>query len=208
MNASQNPARITRLAAYAVVGAPALMALYGGIRLVPGSREPGLGWTAGHTAMFAGLLLFAPVLLALHRLIAPRGTVAGRLAAGTGLGVAFTGLAASAVQIGIDLYVGLASATKGEQARMFERIQAVPGVLAAVYKVGPLFFYVGLLALLIAASVGASRTLRWWSPVLMLVGTLASMVDLAFIPPAAACYLIALAPLVRLGAATPWAVPA
>lgn len=197
MNAARTTG--THLTACAVVGAPALMALYGGIRLVPGSREPGLGWTTGHALMLAGLLLFAPVLVGLRRLLAPRGTVAGRLAAGTALGVAFTGLVASVVQIGIDLVVGVASATKADQTRMFERIQAVPGVLAAVYEVGPLLFYVGLLALLIAASVGAARTLRWWSPVLMAVGTLASMADLAFIAPAAVCYLVALSPLISGG---------
>ncbi|MET8623085.1 hypothetical protein ABZW30_04900 [Kitasatospora sp. NPDC004669] len=196
-----NALRNSRLACYAAVGAPALMALYGGIRLVPGSRAPGLGWTAGHTAMFAGLLLFAPVLFALRRLLAPRGTTVGRLAANTALGTALAGLAASLVQIGIDLYVGLASSTKDEQARLFERVQDVPGVLPVVYKVGPLLFYVGLLALLVAASVGAARTLRWWSPVLMLVGTVASAADLAFIPLAAACYLGALAPLTRPGLA-------
>ncbi|MFJ2866327.1 hypothetical protein [Kitasatospora sp. NPDC087314] len=200
MNATRN-ARNTRLTTYAVVGAPVLMALYGGIRLVPGSREPGLGWTAGHTAMFAGLLLFAPVLLGLHGLLARRGTTAGRLVAGAALGTAFAGLAASLVQIGIDLYVGLAAADKAEQSRLFDRVQGAPGVLPAVYQVGPLLFYVGLLALLVAASVGPARTLRWWSPVLMLVGTAASGVDLALIPLAAACYLAALAPLARLGGA-------
>ncbi|MEU6966691.1 hypothetical protein AB0A71_02920 [Kitasatospora aureofaciens] len=193
MNAPRN----SRLTGYAAVGAPALMALYGGIRLVPGSRQPGLGWTAGHTAMFAGLLLFVPVLLALRALLAPRGTTAGKLAANAALGTAFAGLLASLVQIGIDLYVGVVSATEDEQSRLFGRIQDVPGVLPAVYQVGPLLFHVGLLALLVAASVGAGRTLRWWSPVLMLVGTLATGVDLAFIPLAAACYLVALAPLTR-----------
>ncbi|MER7579490.1 hypothetical protein [Kitasatospora sp. NPDC097691] len=192
MNATQH----SRRTAYAVVGAPALMALYGGIRLVPGSREPGLGWTAGHTAMFAGLLLFAPVFLALRRQLAPRGT-AGRIAAGAALGTAFAGLLCSLAQIGIDLVVGLAAADKAEQSRLFDRVQDVPGVLPAVYQVGPLLFYVGLLALLVAASVGAARTLRWWSPVLMLVGTVASAADLALIPVAAACYLVALAPLAR-----------
>ncbi|MEU9042008.1 MULTISPECIES: hypothetical protein [unclassified Kitasatospora] len=195
MNAT-HATRLTRLTPYAVVGAPALMALYGGIRLVPGSREPGLGWTAGHTAMLAGLLLFAPVFLALRRQLAPRGT-AGRIAAGTALGAAFAGLLCSLVQIGIDLVVGLAAADKGEQSRLFGRVQDVPGVLPAVYQVGPLLFYVGLLALLTAAAAGRSRALRWWSPVLVLLGTLASGADLAFIPLAAACYLVALAPLVR-----------
>ncbi|MBO1413396.1 hypothetical protein [Streptomyces sp. FH025] len=186
-----------RLTTLAVAGAPALMALYGGIRLLPGSREPGLGWTAGHTAMFAALLLFVPLLLALRRPLAPRGTAAGRLAAGAALGTALVGLAASLVQIGIDLYVGLAAADKAEQSRLFSRVQDIPGVLPAVYRVGPLLFYVGLLALLVAASVGAARTLRWWSPVLMLVGTVATAADLAFIPFAALCYLGALAPLAR-----------
>lgn len=157
MNAPRN----SRLTGYAAVGAPALMALYGGIRLVPGSRQPGLGWTAGHTAMFAGLLLFVPVLLALRALLAPRGTTAGKLAANAALGTAFAGLLASLVQIGIDLYVGVVSATKEEQSRLFGRVQDLPGVLPAVYQVGPLLFYVGLLALLVAASVGAGRTLRW-----------------------------------------------
>ncbi|MFJ7280043.1 hypothetical protein [Kitasatospora sp. NPDC098663] len=195
-----NTPQQNRRTAYAVVGAPALMALYGGIRLVPGSRAPGLGWTVGHTAMFAGLLLFAPVLLALRGLLAQRGTTAGRLAAGAALGTAFAGLAASLVQIGIDLYVGLAAADKAEQSRMFDRVQSVPGALPVVYQIGPLLFYVGLLALLVAAAVGAARTLPWWSPVLMLVGTAASGVDLALIPVAAVCYLVALAPLVRRAA--------
>ncbi|MFJ9693473.1 hypothetical protein [Kitasatospora sp. NPDC101183] len=195
-----NANRTTRLTSYAVVGAPALMALYGAIRLVPGSREPGLGWTAGHTAMFAGLLLFAPALMALRRVLAPRGTAAGRLAANAALWAAFTGLAASLVQIGIDLVVGLAAEDKADQTRMFERVQDVPGVLPVVYQVVPLLFYVGLLAMLAAASVGAGRALRWWSPVLMLVGTVASGADLAFIPLAAACYLGALLPLARFGA--------
>ncbi|WP_031063133.1 hypothetical protein [Streptomyces sp. NRRL WC-3742] len=196
MNANRN----SRLTTYAVVGAPALMALYGAVRLVPGSREPGLGWTAGHTAMFAGLLLFAPVFLALRRLLAPRGTMAGRLAANAALGTAFAGLAASLVQIGIDLVVGLAAADKADQSRMFERVQSVPGVLPVVYQVVPLLFYVGLLAMLVAASVGAHRALGWWSPVLVLVGTVASGADLAFIPLAAACYLVALFPLAGFGA--------
>ncbi|MBD0669862.1 hypothetical protein BU198_03820 [Streptomyces sp. CBMA156] len=184
------------------------MALYGGIRLLPGSREPGPGWTTGHAAMFAGLLLFAPLLLALRRLLAPGGTTAGRFAAGAALGTAVTGLACSLTQIGIDLVVGLTAADGAEQSRMFDRVQDVPGVLPAVYQVGPLLFHVGLLALLTAAAAGRSRALRWWSPVLVLLGTLASGADLAFVPVAAACYLLALAPLARPAGAPGAVVPA
>ncbi|MFG2903639.1 hypothetical protein ACGF13_01015 [Kitasatospora sp. NPDC048286] len=202
MNATSDArtTRIARLTPYAVVGAPALMALYGGIRLVPGSRAPGPGWTAGHAAMFAGLLLFVPVLLALYRRLAPRGT-AGRVGAGAALGAAFAGLLCSLAQIGVDLVVGLVAADKAEQSRLFDRVQGVPGVLPAVYQVGPLLFYVGLLALLTAAAAGRSRALPWWSPALVLLGTLATGVDLALIPLAAACYLLALAPLARPAAA-------
>ncbi|MFF2043921.1 hypothetical protein ACFVVX_26235 [Kitasatospora sp. NPDC058170] len=184
----------SRLTPYAVAGAPALMALYGGIRLLDGSREPGAGWLVGHSLMLVGLLLFAPIVAALRRLLAPRGA-AGRIAAGAATGAAFAGLAASVVQIGIDLYVGAVAVDKADQHRLFDVVQSKPGVLPAFYSVGPLLFYVGLLALLVAASVGPARTLRWWSPALVLLGTALTAADLAMIAPAAVLYLVALAPL-------------
>ncbi|MEV0532252.1 hypothetical protein [Kitasatospora sp. NPDC050463] len=190
--------RLDRLTPIAAVGAPVLMALYGGVRLLAGSREPGPGWTVGHTLMLAGLLLFGPVLAALRGLLAPR-RPGGRIAANAAAGAAFAGLAASVVQIGIDLYVGAVAQDKADQHRLFDSIQSRPGVLPAFYSVGPLLFYVGLLALLVAASAGANRALRWWSPVLMLAGTAMTAVDLALIPAAAALYLAALAPLAGLG---------
>ncbi|WP_327677938.1 hypothetical protein [Kitasatospora sp. NBC_00458] len=188
-----------RITPFAVVGGPALMALYGGIRLLEGSRDPGVGWLVGHSLMLAGLVLFVPVLVALERRPAPNRTAAGRVAARTALGVALTGLAASVVQIGIDLYVGAVAVDKADQHRLFDGIQSHPGVVPAVYSVGPLLFYVGLLALLVAGAVGRARSLCWWSPVLMLTGTVLTAVDLALIPVAAVCYLVALAPLVGVG---------
>lgn len=190
------PARLTPLA---VVGAPALMGLYGGIRLLDGSRAPGSGWLVGHGLMFVGLLLFGVVLVALRRGLRPRGT-AGRLGAAAAAGTAFAGLAASLVQIGIDLYVGAVAVDKADQHRLFDAVQSRPGVMPAFYTVGPLLFYVGLLVLLVAAAAGRARTLRWWSPVLMLVGTAMTAVDLALIPVAAVLYLAALAPLAGFAA--------
>ncbi|MFI6845519.1 hypothetical protein ACIBJD_12795 [Kitasatospora sp. NPDC050467] len=90
---------------------------------------------------------------------------------------------------------------KADQHRLFDSIQSRPGVLPAFYSVGPLLFYIGLLALLVAASVGRARTLRWWSPVLMLAGTAMTAADLAMIPVAGALYLAALAPLAGFGGA-------
>ncbi|MFI9328037.1 hypothetical protein ACIGZJ_10890 [Kitasatospora sp. NPDC052868] len=190
MSASQT----SRLTTYAVVGAPALMALYGGIRLLDGSREPGAGWMVGHSLMLVGLLLFVPIVAALRGLLTPGGA-GGRIAATAAAGAAFAGLAASVVQIGIDLYVGAVAVDKADQHRLFDIVQSKPGVLPAFYSVGPLLFYVGLLALLVAASVGAARPLRWWSPALVLLGTALTAADLALIAPAAVLYLVALAPL-------------
>ncbi|MER7702778.1 hypothetical protein ABTX81_07760 [Kitasatospora sp. NPDC097605] len=185
--------RRSSVTSFAVVAAPVLMALYGGIRLLDGSREPGPGWLIGHALMLLGLLLFGPVLAALGR---GRGMWA-RAAAG----VAFAGLAASLGQIGIDLYVGAVAVDKADQHRLFDVVQSRPGVLPVFYSAGPMLFYVGLLALLVAASVGAGRVLRWWSPALMFAGTVLTAVDLAFVPVAAGCYLVALAPLAGFGGA-------
>ena len=191
-----------RAGSAAFVAAPVLLGLYGGIRLLDGSRAPGAGWTAGHTALLAGLLLFAPVFAALHRLAAPRGR-AGRAAAGLLAGVAGTGLLAAVGQTGIDLYVGLRAADRAEQTLLFEQIQSHPGVVPAFYSVGPVLFYVGLLGLLVLLAAGRARRISVWSPVLVLVGTVVMGADLDFIAAGAALYLAALAPLARRTAAVP-----
>ncbi|MFJ4093709.1 hypothetical protein ACIPYS_19195 [Kitasatospora sp. NPDC089913] len=183
----------------AVVAAPVLTALYGGIRLLDGSRDPGPGWLVGHSLLLLALLLFAPLLSALGRAPGPRRTPGGRVAGRVALGAAFTGLAASLGQIGIDLYVGAVAVDKADQNRLFEAVQSRPGVEPLFYSALPLLFHLGLLALLVGASVGAGRVLRRWSPVLVAVGIVLSAADLAFLPLAAVCQLVALAPLAGFG---------
>ncbi|MFD0347889.1 hypothetical protein ACFQ0M_21465 [Kitasatospora aburaviensis] len=102
------------------------MGLYGGVRLLEGSRDPGPGWLVGHGLMFVGLLLFGVVLAALRRGLRPRGAV-GRLAADAAAGTAFAGLVASLGQIGIDLYVGAVAVDKADQHRLFDVVQSRPG---------------------------------------------------------------------------------
>ncbi|MGF1432540.1 hypothetical protein [Kitasatospora sp. LaBMicrA B282] len=165
-----------------LIAAPVLVAVYGAIRLVPGSREPGPGWLTGHTALLAALLLFVPVLGWLGR------GAAGRVAAGIGL----VGLACSVAQTAIDLYVGAAAADKADQNRMFEQIQAHPGVLPVVYTVGPLLFYVGLLAVAVVAAV--HRRVPYWTPLLLLAGTVAMAASLDLLPLGGALYLLAFRP--------------
>ncbi|MEV4611717.1 hypothetical protein AB0K43_03835 [Kitasatospora sp. NPDC049258] len=176
-------ARPTRVAA---VGGPVLLAVYGLVRLLPGSKQPGAGWLVGHAALLAGLLLFGVVLAALYRVAARRRPVAA-----LALGTALAGLAASLGQVGVDLYVGAVAADKAAQQQLFERIQDRPGVVPALYSVGPLLFYVGLLALLLAAV----RLVRPRGPLLMLAGTAVMAADLDLMALGALLYLAALAPL-------------
>ncbi|GGV09457.1 hypothetical protein GCM10010495_22960 [Kitasatospora herbaricolor] len=192
MNATVN-SRVTGLA---WIAAPALLGLYGGIRLLAGSRAPGPGWTAGHLALLAGLLLFVPVFAELRRLVAPR-RPAGRVAANLTAGLAYAGLVASAGQTVIDLYVGARAADRAEQNQLFDRIQGFPGVLPVFYTVGPVLFYLGLLALLVTLAAGRARPVAVWSPVLVLAGTVLMAADLDFITIGAALWLAALAPSAR-----------
>jgi hypothetical protein len=178
---------VVNLTRVSFVAAPALMAGYGVVRLAT-DRGPGLGWTVGHLLMLAGLVLFAWVIAGLRR--AGAGIAANVFAA-----IAYVGLAASIVQIGVDIVVGLISADKAEKSRHFEAIQAVPGVLPLVYTVVPLFFYLGAVALSILAATTGPRLAPGWTPVLILLGTVAAGLSLDYIPVAGLLYLIALTPL-------------
>ncbi|MCX4746313.1 hypothetical protein OG455_12370 [Kitasatospora sp. NBC_01287] len=178
-------------AGLARIAAPALLGVYGLIRLIPGSKQPGAGWTTGHTALLAALLLFGVLAHQLHRLAAER----GRIAAGTGFGLFLVGLAASLAQVSIDLWVGLRTSTEAQQNALFAQIQSHPGVLPAVYQIGPLFFYLGLLVLLTVLAV--RRRLPFWSPALLLVATLAMAASLDLMTVGAVLYALALAPLGR-----------
>lgn len=109
--------------------------------------------------------------------------------------MAFAGLLAAVGQTGIDLYVGARAADKAEQIRLFDQIQNHPGVVPAFYAVGPLLFYVGLLALLVTLAAGRARRISVWSPVLVLVGTVVMGADLDLMSVGAALYLAALLPL-------------
>jgi hypothetical protein len=180
--ATPGSAQRTRLLALA---GPALLGVYGLVRLVPGSREPGSGWMIGHAALLTGLLCFAPLLTRLHRAHRSR----------LGYPVALFGLACSLVQVSLDLGVGAISATEAAQEHHFHQIQAVPGVLPLVYQFGPLAFYLGLVTLL--TTLARHRALPWYSPVLVLTGTLVMGASLDLMPVGAALYGAALAPLGR-----------
>ncbi|WP_150236634.1 hypothetical protein [Streptomyces albofaciens] len=179
----------------AFIAGPGCMAAYGLIRLVDTERGPGLAWSVGHLFLLAGVLLFVPVLLGLRRLAVRQGGT--QRAVGTGLtALGLVGVAAVAVQAGIDLLVAYVSADHEAMRELFARIQGVPGVMPAVYTVVPVLFYVGLLLLL--GQLAALRVISAWRPLAVVVGTVAMTATLDLLPVAALLFLLALAPLGRL----------
>ncbi|MCO6005539.1 hypothetical protein NE236_11160 [Actinoallomurus purpureus] len=171
------------------VAAPALIGAYGVARLI--DRTSRFGWTFGHLLMLAGLVLFALVIVGLRR--AAPGRTATAFA-----GIGLIGLAASIAQIGIDIVVGLLARDAADKEHMFDQIQQVPGVMPVVYTIVPILFYVGLLGLTVVAAVVNPRVVPWWTPVLILAGTVAAAASLDYIPAAGVLYVLALtSPAVR-----------
>ncbi|MGW5849053.1 hypothetical protein ACWFQ8_14065 [Streptomyces sp. NPDC055254] len=186
--------RAAALTRFSFIAAPVLLIAYGCVRLfVEGSRAPGAGWTAGHTAFLLSVLFFAVACTGLHRIAAAGGGPARRRVARGGLVAGLVGSGAAFAQAAIDLYVGLRATDKAEMRELFAQVQDVPGVLPVVYTVGPVFLYVGLITLLAALT---GRDARLSLP-LVVVGTVAMASSLDFLPVGGLCYLLAFAPLVR-----------
>ncbi|MEU9193351.1 hypothetical protein [Streptomyces hundungensis] len=184
--------RAVRLTRLSYVAAPALLVVYGSIRLlVEGSREPGAAWITGHLAFLGGVLFFGVLCGGLCRTVVVAAGPVRRRVARVAWAVALAGVGAAAVQALIDLYVGFRAADKPEMSELFTRVQDVPGVLPVVYSVVPLFLYLGMIALL--AALGGSGAVR--PLVLFVLGTVAIAANLNFLPLGGLCYLLAFAPL-------------
>ncbi|MFE9557703.1 hypothetical protein ACFYMW_22865 [Streptomyces sp. NPDC006692] len=167
--------------------APALLAAYGIVRLSGDAQGPGAAWTTGHLLLLGSLALFVPVVRGLRRRhLHPAATAAAA--------VALTGLAAGIVQAVIDLVVGFRAADRGGMDALFLAVKAHPAVTPAVYTVGPLLFYVGLLALLMTAAI--RRPVKtaggWLAPLLVLLGAAAMALSLDLLVVSAGCYWLAL----------------
>ncbi|MEV4556588.1 hypothetical protein AB0K51_06270 [Kitasatospora sp. NPDC049285] len=177
-----------------------LLAVYGLVRLVPGSRGIGAGWMVGHLALFAALALLGVGLGELARLGGGRG-VWGRIWRDLG----WAGIAASLVQTGIDLYVGAVARNVADRSELFDKVQSVPGVMPVVYTVVPMLVYVGLLGLLVRAVLAGAAP--WWSAALVLVGTVVMGASLDFLAVGAVLYGLAFRPVITGGHKGPRAVP-
>ncbi|MEW9530933.1 hypothetical protein [Microbispora sp. NPDC049125] len=174
----------------AFVAAPLLVMAYGVIRILDGldgSRGPGLAWTTGHLAFVAALALFVSTFLQMRRM-------AGRNALSTvSATIGIVGIVALSTQFVIDMVVGFLSADHAGMGVLFDQIQAVPGVSAAVYDGGPFLFYIGQLALVVQLAV--IRRVKVWTPLLVLVDLLLPLIDKDFIPVGAVFLLVSFIPL-------------
>jgi uncharacterized membrane protein len=168
----------------AAIAAPALMVGYGICRYVDGrdgDHGPGPAWNIGHTLFLAAFLAFGLLIVGLRRDLrsaSTRRTAVANL--GTALGLA--GVLAFIRVILDDLFPDAGD------------VLPLPG---AVQAVGPLFFLVGLLTLLIDLAVHEPHRLPVWSPVAVLLGFVTITVNLDLLPVAALLFLVGLSPLVR-----------
>jgi hypothetical protein len=160
--------------------APVLLFLYGLLRQIDGldgDHGPGPAWNAGHTLFLVAFVLFGVLIVGLRRLVTG-GTTRARL-------VADVATAAGLVGVGCFLWVILGD--------LFADLDAAP-LPEPLELVGPLAFQLGLLVMLILVVVPSGR-LRWWSPVLVLVGFVVFAADLDLLAFGAALLLAGLAPL-------------
>jgi hypothetical protein len=177
---------------FAFTAAPLLVVAYAVIRALDGlngDRGPGLAWTTGHLAFLAAAVLFVPVLRELRRL-------AGRGAFATAtLAVALTGVACVVAQFAVDLYVGAVADDHDDMRSRFTDLHNLPGVDLAVYEVGPVLFYVGLLVAV--CHLAAVRAVPVWRAAAVALAVLLAPMNPDLLPVVGLLLLAGLTPLPR-----------
>ncbi|KAB2344728.1 hypothetical protein [Actinomadura rudentiformis] len=176
--------------------APVLMLTYGLVRLIDGRdghHGPGTAWTVGHLLFLGALLMYGPVIVGLRRRV-PRGGMPRRLTANIATGVALVGLATFIRVAIIDIVVGLQAADPAEKSRLSDRYSDVPAVLPqVVYEIGPMFFMLGLIVLLVQLAVVGPRSIgNILSPVLVVLGFITIFINLDLLSAGAALIWLAL----------------
>ncbi|MFI0448346.1 hypothetical protein [Actinomadura sp. 6N118] len=176
--------------------APALMLAYGLVRLIDGRdghHGPGTAWTVGHLLFLGALLLYGPVIVGLRRRVPPGG-MARRLTANIAAGAALAGLATFIRVAIVDIVVGLQAADSAEKRKLSGEYADVPAVLPqVVYEIGPMFFMLGLMVLLVQLAVVSQRSVgSILSPVLVVLGFVTISINLDLLSAGAALIWLAL----------------
>ncbi|MFJ3203171.1 hypothetical protein [Streptomyces sp. NPDC086989] len=179
----------------AFTAGPLCMTAYGLVRLTDGEHGPGLAWSLGHLFFLAAVSCFVPIVLAMRRTALPGRGPAGRGLAATGAVTGLLGITAVVAQAVIDLVVGFLSEDRETMNDFFRQVKSHAGVEPAVYTVGPLLFYVGLLLLM--TQLAALRRIAAWRPAVVVAGVVLTGVSLDLLPVAGLLLLLAFAPLGR-----------
>ena len=187
----------------AFIAAPLLTFAYGVIRILDGldgSRGPGLAWTTGHLAFLGAMVAFVCVFAQMRRMAG--GDTVSTVAAVVGT----AGALALFGQFAVDVVAGLQSADHLAMSLLIADIRSTPGVSFAVYDVGPYFFYVGQLALVVRLAV--LRRVSAWTPLLVMFDLVTPFVDKDLIPLGAVVLLISFVSVAKRLPATARPVPA
>jgi hypothetical protein len=171
-----------RLVRFCAFAAPALMLVYGLLRVVDGldgDRHNGPAWDLGHLAFFIAIVLFAVLALALRAQDRPAGTWQRVV----------VDAATVAVLAGAACFLWVIT---GDLSESFHSAAPLPDALQLA---GPALFEVGLLVLLVRLVL--ARRLPVWSPVAVFAGFAAIGINLDLLPLGSALVLVALLPLAR-----------
>ncbi|MEE6263995.1 hypothetical protein [Plantactinospora sonchi] len=195
---------------YCYLAAPVLLLGYGLARMIDGidgSRGPGPAWTIGHLLYLISLGLFGVVLVGLRNAL-PRYRAAGTVAVVAGA----VGLVAFVRVVVVDIVVGLQAVDRAGMNELFRQYERSPGFLpsglvGALDTIGPVLFPGSMILLTVLAATVAPRRLRWWSPVLTVVGFALIVVDLDLLPLGAVALVCALLPM-TVASAERWPVVA
>jgi hypothetical protein len=183
---------MTKAVRFALIAGPLALGGYGVVRNIGKLDDvygPGFDWQLAHLLGLAGFILFVPLVLGLRILLAD-GAVREVV-----VGATLLGLAACVVQFGADIVQALMATDKGELQILQRDFTSLPGVQAAVYDVGPLFFFLGIVVIAVLAA--RAGQLPWWSPAVLLAAVLLPVVSLNLMPLAGLLMMVAMLPLTR-----------
>ncbi|MEO3742974.1 hypothetical protein [Plantactinospora sp. B5E13] len=188
---------------YCYLAAPVLLLGYGLARMIDGidgSRGPGPAWTIGHLLYLISLGLFGVVLVGLRNAL-PRYRAAGTVAVVAGA----VGLVAFVRVVVVDIIVGLRAVDRAGMHELFLRYERSPGFLpsglvSALDLIGQVFFPASVILLTVLVATVAPRRLRWWSPVLTVVGFALFGLNLDLLPLGAVAMVCGLLPMTGVSA--------
>lgn len=185
-----------------VVGAPVWMLLYGLTRYVDGrdgQYGPGPVWVVGHLFFLFAMISFGGALFVMRsRILSSTTGRAAPLIATMAAVAGALGVLAFARVIIVDILVGLHASNNEAMDALDDRYDERPvPVPEVVHLVGPMMFMIGLLLLLVWLTTKQTTLLRWWCPIVAVVGFVSLNITLDLLPLAAFCFGFALIPLLR-----------